>query len=101
MAYMTNREFYEHEYKRQKQNAYADALVKEVRRLREEKQEREKGCEYCSGDVDERLTLIDSDDGYAFAYIDGNGKLTLNDMDDVQINFCPMCGKSLKEVAND
>ena len=30
MAYMTNREFAEHEYKRQKQNAYADALVKEV-----------------------------------------------------------------------
>ena len=36
MAYMTNREFAEHEYKRKKQNAYADALVKEVRRLREE-----------------------------------------------------------------
>lgn len=39
MAYMTNREFAEHEYKRQKQNAYADALVKEVRRLREENAE--------------------------------------------------------------
>lgn len=36
MAYMTNREFAEHEYNRQKRNAYADALVKEVRRLREE-----------------------------------------------------------------
>lgn len=36
MAYMTNREFAEHEYKRQKQNAYTDALIKEVRRLREE-----------------------------------------------------------------
>ena len=36
MAFMINREFAEHEYKRQKQNAYADALVKEVRRLREE-----------------------------------------------------------------
>lgn len=39
MAFMTNREFAEHEYKRQKQNAYADALVKEVRRLREENTE--------------------------------------------------------------
>jgi hypothetical protein len=36
MAYMTNREFAEHEYKRQKRNAYADALAKEVRQLREE-----------------------------------------------------------------
>jgi hypothetical protein len=36
MAYMTNREFAEHEYNRQKRNAYADALAKEVRRLREE-----------------------------------------------------------------
>ena len=36
---MTNREFAEHEYKRKKQNAYADALVKEVRQLREENAE--------------------------------------------------------------
>ena len=42
MAYMTNREFAEHEYKRKKQNAYADALVKEVRQFREEIAEREK-----------------------------------------------------------
>ena len=39
MAFMTNREFAEHEYKRQKRNAYADALVKEVRQLREENAE--------------------------------------------------------------
>ncbi len=61
MAYMTNREFAEHEYKRQKQNAYADALVEETRRLREENarlkaaleivQRREKAavCMICAG----------------------------------------------------
>ena len=36
MAFMTNREFAEHEYNRQKRNAYADALVREVRKLRDE-----------------------------------------------------------------
>ena len=50
MAYMTNREFAEHEYKRQKQNAYADALVKEVRRLREENEMLRKRLEERSGD---------------------------------------------------
>jgi hypothetical protein len=36
MAYLTNREFAELEFRRQKRNEYTDALVKEVRRLREE-----------------------------------------------------------------
>lgn len=50
MAYMTNREFAEHEYKRKKQNAYADALVKEVRRLREENEMLRKQLEERSTD---------------------------------------------------
>lgn len=36
MAFMTNREFYEHQHKQEKRNTYTDALIKEVRRLREE-----------------------------------------------------------------
>ena len=36
MAFMTNREFAELEFRRQKRNEYADALIKEVRRLRDE-----------------------------------------------------------------
>ena len=36
MAYMTNREFAELEFRRQKRNEYVSALIKEVRRLREE-----------------------------------------------------------------
>ena len=39
MAFMTNREFAELEFRRQKRNEYTDALVKEVRRLREENAE--------------------------------------------------------------
>ena len=39
MAFMTNREFAEHMFKQEKRNAYTDALVKEVRRLREENTE--------------------------------------------------------------
>ena len=58
MAFMTNREFAEHEYNRQKRNAYADALVREVRKLREENemlkkqlessQRRERAARCCS-----------------------------------------------------
>ena len=36
MDFMTNREFAEHMFKQEKRNAYTDALVKEVRRLKEE-----------------------------------------------------------------
>ena len=39
MAFMTNREFAEHMFKQEKRNAYTDALIKEVRRLREENTE--------------------------------------------------------------
>ena len=47
MAYMTNREFAELEFRRQKRNEYVSALIKEVRRLREEltaSQRREKAA---------------------------------------------------------
>jgi transcriptional regulator with XRE-family HTH domain len=36
MAYINNREFVEHLFKQEKRNEYVDALVEEVRRLREE-----------------------------------------------------------------
>lgn len=36
MAYMTNLEFAELEFRRQKRNEYVSALIKEVRQLREE-----------------------------------------------------------------
>ena len=39
MAYMTNREFAELEFRRQKRNEYTNALIKEVRQLREENAE--------------------------------------------------------------
>lgn len=39
VAFMTNREFAELEFRRQKRNAYTDALIKEVRQLREENAE--------------------------------------------------------------
>lgn len=98
MAYMTNREFAEHEYKRQKRNAYADALVKEVRRLREEKLERERGCEYCA-DREDLAFGRDSMKRVGSIYIDGN--LLVADLYSesmaVAVCYCPMCGKSLKE----
>lgn len=102
MAFMTNREFAEHEYKRKKQNAYADALVKEVRRLREEIAEREKGCEYCA-DREDLAFGHDSMKRAGSIYIDGN--LLVADLYSesmaVAVCFCPMCGKSLKEVKRD
>ena len=53
MAFMTNREFAELEFRRQKRNEYADALVKEVRRLREENEMLRKQLEERTG-VNER-----------------------------------------------
>lgn len=52
-------------------------------------------CKYCSGDVDERAYLINEDN--ELIYIDGNGKLTLDNAWEVQLNYCPMCGRNLKE----
>jgi predicted nucleic acid-binding Zn-ribbon protein len=39
MAFMTNREFAELEFRRQKRNEYTEALMREVERLREENTE--------------------------------------------------------------
>ena len=82
--------------------ARADALVKEVRRLRQEKQEREKGCEYCA-DHEDLAFGHDSMKRVGSIYIDGN--LLVADLYSesmaVAVCFCPMCGKSLKEVADE
>lgn len=83
-------------------DAAADALVKEVRRLREEKQEREKGCEYCA-DHEDLAFGHDSMKRVGSIYIDGN--LLVADLYSesmaVAVCFCPMCGKPLKEETHD
>jgi len=55
-----------------------------------EKQEREKGCDYCK--TMKNLPFEEHD-----VYIDGNGKLDVDDDEDFQLNFCPMCGRKLEE----
>ena len=76
---------------------YADALVKEVRRLRQEKQEREKGCEYCA-DHEDLAFGHDSMKRAGSIYIDGN--LLVADLYSesmaVAVCCCPMCGKRLE-----
>lgn len=67
MAYMTNREFYEHQHKQNKRNEYADALVKEVRRLREEltaSQRREKAAVELINEVANMPLGLECDDEY-------------------------------------
>lgn len=50
-------------------------------------------CKYCEGNVDEREDLMDG------IYVDANGNLTNDiELDDVKINYCPMCGRKLSEV---
>ena len=56
----------------------------------QEQAERDKGCEYCS---DMKYMPF----GEHKVYIDGNGKLDVDDDEDFQLNFCPMCGKRLEE----
>ena len=64
-----------------------------------EQQEREKGCEYCR---DEKIVTSGLD--HAGFYIAGNAltysKQTAADdifEDDAFVNFCPVCGRRLKE----
>ena len=54
------------------------------------------GCEYCTGDVDDR-PFLDSED----LYISGDGRLTSDgrDHDFCKIEFCPKCGRPLTEEA--
>ena len=56
------------------------------------------GCEYCTGDVEDR-PYLDS----KRLYLDGNGILTdeIENIDILRLNFCPVCGKPLTDVAVD
>lgn len=60
-------------------------------------------CNYCQGKVDNRLPIImveaetyENDD--IEVYINGEDKLTTTESiaEEININFCPMCGRSLK-----
>lgn len=57
-----------------------------------------RGCEYCSGDVDNR-SYLDS----KRLYLDGNGILTdeIENIDILRLDFCPICGKPLTDEAVD
>lgn len=54
------------------------------------------GCEYCTGDVDDR-PYLDS----KRLYLDKNGILTdeIENIDILRLNFCPVCGKPLTNEA--
>lgn len=62
-------------------------------------------CEYCNGEF---KPLLDYDDGFSRlkAYIDGYSIEFLFDCDDdtydcdeyVNVKYCPMCGRDLREV---
>lgn len=54
------------------------------------------GCEYCTGDVDDR-PYLDS----KRLYLDKNGILTdeIENIDILRLNFCPVCGKPLTDKA--
>ena len=56
----------------------------------------ERGCEYCTGDVDDR-PFLDSED----LYISGDGWLISDgqDHDYCKIEYCPKCGKPLTQEA--
>lgn len=55
-----------------------------------------RGCEYCSGDVDNRLYLDSKR-----LYLDKNGILTdeIENIDILRLEFCPKCGKPLTDKA--
>ena len=55
-----------------------------------------RGCEYCSGDVDNRLYLDSKR-----LYLDKNGILTdeIENIDILRLEFCPKCGKPLTDEA--
>ena len=57
-----------------------------------------RGCEYCSGDVDNRLYLDSKR-----LYLDKNGILTdeIENIDILRLEFCPKCGKPLTDEAVD
>ena len=75
-------------------DAYCDAPSNEACEMAlaalREKQEREMGCEFCTGDVNTRTNILDGDCGAV--YIDMAGRLTAGD-DGAKIRFCPMCSR--------
>lgn len=54
-------------------------------------------CNYCQGEVDKRedLMVIGEDFYDISVYIGGNNKLCADDDIECEINYCPMCGRSL------
>jgi membrane protease subunit (stomatin/prohibitin family) len=80
----------------------AQSQRREQAAVEDAKQERERGCEYCA-DCEDLAFGHDSMKRVGSIYIDGN--LLVADLYSesmaVAVRFCPMCGKSLKEVAND
>lgn len=54
------------------------------------------GCEYCTGDVNDR-SYLDS----KRLYLDENGILTdeIENIDILRLSFCPVCGKPLTDEA--
>jgi hypothetical protein len=56
----------------------------------------ENGCEYCTGEVDYRPSLL-SNDWNEGVYIGGNFLHAADDLEleSKEINFCPMCGRKL------
>lgn len=73
---------------------FAAAALRPVSREQVEKSW--KGCEYCSGDVDNR-SYLDS----KRLYLDKNGLLTdeIENIDILRLSFCPVCGKPLTDEA--
>lgn len=69
------------------QYPYVDTVYKALK----EQQKREKGCEFCN---DMKYMPFEEHE----VYIDGNGKLDVDDDEDFQLNFCPMCGRPLREA---
>lgn len=53
-------------------------------------------CKYCEGDTE---LILDIKDEYEGLYIDSKCRLVFigSSSSTVNINFCPMCGRSLKE----
>jgi hypothetical protein len=77
----------------------ADALDLAIEALRE-KAEREKGCEYCT--TSKQITIKSHGEMVGFAFIKPyKGKKCLfvcmhNEVEKIDIDFCPHCGRKLK-----
>ena len=76
-----------------------DAAQKALRPVsREQVEKMWSGCEYCTGDVNDR-SYLDS----KRLYLDENGILTdeIENIDILRLSFCPVCGKPLTDEAVD